>query len=139
MRNTSTPAFASSWTVSGDRLPGPIVARIFPWRFRGADMLALQLSRRVQPSTLACRSQVARASRSFRDRITHISRRPDLGAGAARANSPFQDRSRVSDPMTVMSDSDILQGLEPTVDIAVREVFGLDTDMVVKGFKERTE
>ena len=41
--------------------------------------------------------------------------------------------------MTVMSDSDILQGLEPTVDIAVREVFGLDTDMVVKGFKERTE
>jgi len=28
---------------------------------------------------------------------------------------------------------------KPTEDISVREVFGLDTDMVVKGFADRTE
>jgi len=41
--------------------------------------------------------------------------------------------------MTVMSDSDALQGMEPTEKINVREVFGLDTDLIVHGFKERTE
>ncbi|HCE25233.1 MAG TPA: cobaltochelatase subunit CobS, partial [Hyphomonas sp.] len=41
--------------------------------------------------------------------------------------------------MTVMSDTDVLDGMEPTVEINVREVFGLDTDMVVHGFKTRTE
>ena len=41
--------------------------------------------------------------------------------------------------MTVMSDSDALQGMEPTQKINVRKVFGLDTDLVVHGFKERTE
>lgn len=41
--------------------------------------------------------------------------------------------------MTVMSDSDALIGMEPTVKINVRKVFGLDTDMVVHGFKDRTE
>ena len=41
--------------------------------------------------------------------------------------------------MTVMSDNDTLQGMVPTEKINVRKVFGLDTDMVVHGFKERTE
>ncbi|MEM0985492.1 MAG: cobaltochelatase subunit CobS [Pseudomonadota bacterium] len=41
--------------------------------------------------------------------------------------------------MTVMSETDALSGMTPTVDIDVRDVFGLDTDMVVKGFKDRTE
>ena len=41
--------------------------------------------------------------------------------------------------MTVMSDSDALQGMEPTEKIDVREVFGLETEMVVHGFKDRTE
>ena len=41
--------------------------------------------------------------------------------------------------MTVMSDSDALQGLKPTQKINVRKVFGLDTDLIVHGFKERTE
>lgn len=41
--------------------------------------------------------------------------------------------------MTVMSDSDALQGMEPTEKINVRKVFGLDTDLIVHGFKERTE
>ena len=41
--------------------------------------------------------------------------------------------------MTVMSDTDVLEGMEPTEEINVREVFGLDTDMVVHGFKTRTE
>ena len=36
--------------------------------------------------------------------------------------------------MTVMSDTDTLSGLEPNVDISVRDTFGLDTDMVVKVF-----
>ena len=41
--------------------------------------------------------------------------------------------------MTVMSDSTALDGMEPTEKINVRKVFGLDTDMVVHGFKTRTE
>ena len=41
--------------------------------------------------------------------------------------------------MTVMSDSAALEGLKPTEKINVRKVFGLDTDMVVHGFKTRTE
>ena len=41
--------------------------------------------------------------------------------------------------MTVMSDSDALQGMEPMQTIDVREVFGLETDMVVHGFETRTE
>ena len=41
--------------------------------------------------------------------------------------------------MTIMNDSDALIGLEPTQKINVKKVFGLDTDMVVKGFKEKTE
>ncbi|MCR9195217.1 MAG: cobaltochelatase subunit CobS [Hyphomonas sp.] len=41
--------------------------------------------------------------------------------------------------MTVMSDSDALQGMKPTEKINVREVFGLDTDLIVHGFKDRTE
>ena len=41
--------------------------------------------------------------------------------------------------MTVMSDSDARQGMEPTKKIDVRKEFGLETDMVVHGFKERTE
>ena len=41
--------------------------------------------------------------------------------------------------MTVMSDTDQLAGLEPTEKINVKKVFGLDTDMVVHGFKDRTE
>ena len=38
--------------------------------------------------------------------------------------------------MTVISDSDALQGMEPTEKINVREVFGLDTDLIVHGFKD---
>ncbi len=41
--------------------------------------------------------------------------------------------------MTVMSDSTALEGMKPTEKINVRKVFGLDTDMVVHGFKTRTE
>ena len=41
--------------------------------------------------------------------------------------------------MTVMSDTDQLAGLKPTEKINVKEVFGLETDMVVHGFKTRTE
>jgi len=41
--------------------------------------------------------------------------------------------------MTVMSDSTALEGLKPTEKINVRKVFGLDSDMVVHGFKTRTE
>ena len=41
--------------------------------------------------------------------------------------------------MTVMSDTTALDGMEPTEKINVRKVFGLDTDMVVHGFKTRTE
>jgi len=41
--------------------------------------------------------------------------------------------------MTTMTDSQVLDGLEPTVKIKVREAFGLDTDMVVRGFKTKTE
>jgi cobaltochelatase CobS len=37
--------------------------------------------------------------------------------------------------MTVMSDTTALDGMEPTEKINVRKVFGLDTDMVVHGFK----
>ena len=29
-------------------------------------------------------------------------------------------------------------GQKPTEDISVREAFGIDTDMVVRGFEERT-
>ena len=41
--------------------------------------------------------------------------------------------------MTVMSDTDQLDGLKPSVKIDVKKVFGLDTDMSVHGFKTRTE
>ena len=41
--------------------------------------------------------------------------------------------------MTVMSSDDKLSGLKPSVKIKVREAFGLDTDMVVHGFREKTE
>ncbi len=41
--------------------------------------------------------------------------------------------------MTIMNDSDALIGLEPTSKINVKKVFGLSTDMVVKGFKDKTE
>ena len=41
--------------------------------------------------------------------------------------------------MTVMSDATALEGLKPTEKINVRKVFGLETDMVVHGFKTRTE
>ena len=41
--------------------------------------------------------------------------------------------------MTVMNDSGALEGLEPTETIDVKKVFGLNTKMKVKGFKERTE
>ncbi|MEL6259003.1 MAG: cobaltochelatase subunit CobS, partial [Pseudomonadota bacterium] len=38
--------------------------------------------------------------------------------------------------MTMITDTDELQGLKPTETISVRDVFGLDTDITVKGFKE---
>ena len=41
--------------------------------------------------------------------------------------------------MTVMSDTTALDGMKPTEKINVRKVFGLDSDMVVHGFKTRTE
>ena len=41
--------------------------------------------------------------------------------------------------MNVMNETDVLDGMKPTEKINVRKVFGLDTDMVVHGFKTRTE
>lgn len=41
--------------------------------------------------------------------------------------------------MTVMSDTDALQGVKPILPINVRDVFGIDTDMVVHGFEERSD
>ena len=41
--------------------------------------------------------------------------------------------------MTVMSDTDALEGMKPTEKINVKKVFGLDTTMTVHGFKTRTE
>ena len=41
--------------------------------------------------------------------------------------------------MSLTSDTDALNGLEPTVELKVRDVFGIDTDMVVHGFKDKTE
>ena len=41
--------------------------------------------------------------------------------------------------MTVMSDTDALQGVKPSLPINVRDVFGIDTDMVVHGFAERSD
>ncbi|MGR3492803.1 MAG: cobaltochelatase subunit CobS, partial [Shimia sp.] len=38
-----------------------------------------------------------------------------------------------------MADGSIDIDAQPTQEISVREVFGIDTDMVVKGFPERTE
>ncbi len=38
-----------------------------------------------------------------------------------------------------MADGMIDINAKPTEDISVREVFGIDTDMVVKGFPERTD
>ncbi|MGB7316420.1 MAG: cobaltochelatase subunit CobS [Planktotalea sp.] len=38
-----------------------------------------------------------------------------------------------------MTDNTLDVDMKPTVDISVREVFGLDTDMVVKGFADRTD
>ena len=37
-----------------------------------------------------------------------------------------------------MADTSLDIDTHPTQDISVREVFGIDTDMVVKGFAERT-
>ena len=41
--------------------------------------------------------------------------------------------------MSLTSDTDVLTELEPTVEINVRDVFGIDTDMVVHGFETKTE
>ena len=41
--------------------------------------------------------------------------------------------------MTVMSDTNALEGMKPTEKVNVKKVFGLDTAMVVHGFKTRTE
>ena len=41
--------------------------------------------------------------------------------------------------MTVMNDSDALEGLTPTETINVKKVFGIDTKIKVLGFKDRTE
>ncbi len=41
--------------------------------------------------------------------------------------------------MSVMTENDALAGMEPTVKIDVRKVFGLATDMVVHGFETRTD
>ena len=41
--------------------------------------------------------------------------------------------------MTVMSETDALEGLKPTEKVNVKKVFGLDTPMTVHGFKTRTE
>ena len=38
-----------------------------------------------------------------------------------------------------MADGMIDINAKPTEEISVREVFGIDTDMMVKGFPERTE
>jgi cobaltochelatase CobS len=38
-----------------------------------------------------------------------------------------------------MADEMLDIDMKPTEDISVREVFGLDTDMVVKGFAKRTD
>ncbi|MEM8842224.1 MAG: AAA family ATPase, partial [Pseudomonadota bacterium] len=38
-----------------------------------------------------------------------------------------------------MADGSLNPSEIPTVDVSVRDVFGLDTDMVVKGFAERTD
>lgn len=41
--------------------------------------------------------------------------------------------------MSLTSDTDVLTGMKPTEEIKVRDVFGIDTDMVVHGFSEKTE
>ncbi len=41
--------------------------------------------------------------------------------------------------MTMMTDTDALQGLTPTREVKVRDVFGLDTDMTVRAFETRTD
>ncbi|MFN3609922.1 MAG: cobaltochelatase subunit CobS, partial [Hyphomonas sp.] len=41
--------------------------------------------------------------------------------------------------MTVMSDTNALEGMKPTEKVNVKKVFGLETPMVVHGFKTRTE
>ena len=38
-----------------------------------------------------------------------------------------------------MADGGNTMDVKPTEDISVREMFGLDTDMVVKGFADRSE
>ena len=38
-----------------------------------------------------------------------------------------------------MADGSIDLGAKPTEDISVREVFGIDSDMQVKGFADRSE
>ncbi|MEC7534639.1 MAG: cobaltochelatase subunit CobS, partial [Pseudomonadota bacterium] len=38
-----------------------------------------------------------------------------------------------------MADGAILDAMEPTVDLSVRDVFGIDSDMTVKGFPEPTD
>ena len=38
-----------------------------------------------------------------------------------------------------MADGGLDLNANPTKDISVREVFGIDTDMVVKGFADRTD
>ncbi len=48
-------------------------------------------------------------------------------------------RPKVARRMTATSPADPLEGLKPTEKVNVKKVFGLDTPMVVHGFKTRTE
>ena len=41
--------------------------------------------------------------------------------------------------MTAMTSTDTLEGLKPTEKLNLKKLFGLDTAMVVHGFKTRTE